>query len=198
VPALFDLRVERIAELFLLRPADWEQLRHEEGAAGQPVPYWARAWPSGIALASVVADAPPAAGTSVLEIGCGLGLPSLAAARAGGSVLATDGSVEAVAFTAHSFALNELPGDVAVVDWGTQAEALVARGPFDLVLAADVLYLQANVELALRLIPRLGDTVLLADPGRAGARDFLAAARATFTLHTTHTGDIAIHRLTRR
>jgi predicted nicotinamide N-methyase len=198
VPALFDLRVERIADLFLLRPADWEQLRHEEGAAGQPVPYWARAWPSGIALASLVAAAPPAAGTSVLEIGCGLGLPSLAAARAGASVLATDGSLEAVAFTAHSFALNELPGDVAVVDWATQSDALAARGPFDLVLAADVLYLQANVELALRLLPRLAGTVLLADPGRAGARDFLAAARATFTLHTTHTDDIAIHRLTRR
>jgi predicted nicotinamide N-methyase len=134
----------------------------------------------------------------VLEIGCGLGLPSLAAARAGASVLATDGSPEAVAFTAHSFALNELDGEVAVVDWATQGQALIARGPFDLVLAADVLYLQANVQLALRLLPRLAATILLADPGRAGARDFLAAARASFRLDTTHTDDIAIHRLTPR
>jgi hypothetical protein len=45
---------------------------------------------------------------------------------------------------------------------------------------ADVLYTRANVELALRLLPRLvapGGAIRLADPGRAGARDFLAAAR---------------------
>jgi predicted nicotinamide N-methyase len=165
------------------------------------VPYWARAWPSGIALASAVTSSPPPPGATVVEIGCGLGLPSLAAARAGASVLATDGSAEAVAFTAHSFVLNELTGDVAVVDWAGQADALAARGPFDLVLAADVLYLQANVQLALRLLPRLvapAGHVLLADPRRAGARDFLAAARAGFTLHTTDHADIAIHRLTLR
>jgi predicted nicotinamide N-methyase len=55
---------------------------HEEGGAGKPVPYWARPWPSGIALAQAVAASPPARGASALEIGCGLGLPSLAAARA--------------------------------------------------------------------------------------------------------------------
>jgi predicted nicotinamide N-methyase len=198
VPALLDLRVQEIGGLSVLRPSDWEQLRHEEAAAGRPVPYWARAWPSGIALASFVAAAPPERGASVLEIGCGLGPPSLAAARAGATVLATDGALEAVAFTAHSFALNELDAEVAVVDWASQSEPLIARGPFDLVLAADVLYLQANVQLALTLLPRLTGTVLLADPGRAGAGDFLAAARASFKLDTTHHDDIAVHRLTRR
>jgi predicted nicotinamide N-methyase len=200
VPALLELRVAEIGGLYLLRPADWEQLRHEEGGAGHPVPYWARAWPAGTALAAHLAATQPRSGT-VLEIGCGLGLPSLAAARAGATVLATDGSAEAVAFTAHSFALNELQGDVAVVDWARAGDALAARGPFDLVLAADVLYLQANVRLALDLLPRLAGpdgTVLLADPGRAGARDFLAAARATFSLATERHGDISIHTLARR
>jgi predicted nicotinamide N-methyase len=195
-PALLDVRVQEFGGLYLARPRDWERLRHEEGGAGRPVPYWARPWPSGIALAEVVAPAP---GTSVLEIGCGLGLPSLAAARAGARVLATDGSREAVAFTAHSFALNELRGEAALVDWATQGDALAARGPWDLVLAADVLYLQANVELALRLLPRLvapGGEILLADPDRAGARDFLAAARSLFGLHTTRHGEVSIHRLT--
>jgi predicted nicotinamide N-methyase len=194
-PALLDVRVQEIGGLFVARPRDWEQLRHEEGGAGRAVPYWAQPWPSGIALAELVA---PPAGASVLEIGCGLGLPSLAAARAGARVLATDGSLEAVAYTAHSFALNELDGEAAVVDWGTQSDALAARGPWDLVLAADVLYLQANVELALRLLPRLvapGGEILLADPDRAGARDFLAAARSLFELRTTRHGEVSVHRL---
>jgi predicted nicotinamide N-methyase len=162
------------------------------------VPYWATPWPSGAVLAGALAEDPPAAGARVLEIGCGLGLPSVVAARAGAQVLATDGSSDAVAFAAHSLALNELEGEVAQVDWAAQGDALVARGPWDLVLAADVLYLKANVELALELVPRLvapGGEVRLADPRRAGTRDFLAAARARFTVVTTQESDVALHRL---
>ena len=133
----------------------WEQLRHEEGGAGRPVPYWARPWPSGVGLAGALDDDPPAPGTRVLELGCGLALPSVVAARAGAHVLATDGATDAVAFAAHVLALNEVEGEVAHVDWSTHGDALVERGPFDLVLAADVLYTKANVDAALRLFPRL-------------------------------------------
>ncbi|HEY8584522.1 MAG TPA: methyltransferase domain-containing protein [Capillimicrobium sp.] len=208
-PALLDLRVDRVAlpggDAFVLRPREWEQLRHEEGGAGRPVPYWARLWPSGLALARAVAQAPPAPGTRVVELGAGLALPSVAAGRAGARVLATDGHADAVAFAAHVLALNEAAGEVALVDWTAHppahGDALAARGPWDLVLAADVLYTAANVRAALALLPRLvepGGTVLLADPGRAGARDFLAAARASFHVDTRLDGDVALHALRRK
>jgi predicted nicotinamide N-methyase len=197
--------VERTAlpggELFVVRPADWEALRHEEGGAGRPVPYWATPWPSGLALAQAVASAPPHAGACVLELGCGLGLPSAAAARAGARVLATDGATDAVAFAAHTLALNELAGDAGHADWLEHGDALVAAGPWDLVLAADVLYTRASVEAALRLLPGLlapDGELLLADPDRAGARDFLAAARATHALRTVRAGVVALHRLRAR
>jgi predicted nicotinamide N-methyase len=206
-PALLDIAVQRFAmggdaaDVFLVLPAHWEQLRHEEGGAGRPVPYWARPWPSGLALARALAadDGRPPAGARVVELGCGLGAPSVVAARAGARVLATDGAPDAVAFAAHALALNEAEADVAQVDWSTQGEALAARGPFDLVLAADVLYTRANVEAALRLWPRLvapGGALLLADPQRAGARDALAAARGTFTItRAAQDGDVVLHRL---
>jgi predicted nicotinamide N-methyase len=201
-PAILDIRVIRArvpgGDVFLVRPVDWEELRHEEGGAGRPVPYWATPWPSGAVLAGALADDPPAKGARVIELGCGLALPSIVAARAGADVLATDGSEDAVAFAAHSLALNELDGEVAQVDWAEQGDALAARGPWDLVLAADVLYLQGNVELALDLVPRLvapGGEVRMADPRRAGTRDFLAAARARFSVSTRQDGDVAIHRL---
>ncbi|MEY2532655.1 MAG: hypothetical protein QOF29_565 [bacterium] len=204
-PALLDVTVERVAlaggDVFLVRPADWEQLRHEEGAAARPVPYWARQWPSGRVLAAALAAAPPPPGARVLELGCGLGLPSIVAARAGADVLATDGSPDAVAFAAHALALNEVDAQVAVVDWAAEGDALAARGPWDLVLAADVLYTRANVDVALRLLPRLlagSGEVRLADPRRAGARDLLAAARATFGVRTMHDGEVALHTLRRR
>ena len=79
-PALLDLSVQRHAlgdghDAYLVLPRDWEQLRHEEGGAGRPVPYWARLWPSGRALARAVAQDPPPPGARVLELGCGLALP---------------------------------------------------------------------------------------------------------------------------
>jgi predicted nicotinamide N-methyase len=181
-------------------PADWEALRHEEGGAGGPIPYWARLWPSGVALARALAVDPPPAGARVLELGCGLAVPSIVAARAGAAVLATDGVTDAVAFAAHGMALNEVLGDVAHADWTEHGDVLAARGPFDVVLAADVLYTRRNVETALRLLPRLlapGGVVRLADPGRAGARDFLAAARGTFRLRTEEAEGVAIHALRR-
>lgn len=203
-PALLDVAVRRFAvgdgaEVFLVAPRDWEQLRHEEGGAGRPVPYWARPWPSGLTLARAVAAAPLAAGTAVLELGCGLGAPSIVAARAGATVLATDGAPDAVAFAAHALALNETQAEVAVVDWTAHGAALAARGPFALVLAADVLYTQANVRAALALWPRLvapGGELWLADPRRAGARDVLAAARASFGLRSEeHDDGVVLHRL---
>src|ERR1700754_3192275 len=105
-PALLDISVRRVGDAYYLCPADWEQLRHEEGGAGRPVPYWARPRPSGVGLAGHPKANPPAPGTRVLELGCGLALPSVVAARAGADVLATDGASDAVAFAAHVLALN--------------------------------------------------------------------------------------------
>jgi predicted nicotinamide N-methyase len=209
---LLEVAVRRLdCGVFLVHPSDWEALREEEAAAGRPVPFWARPWPSGIALAAELSDDPPAPGTRVLELGCGLAAPSIVAARAGANVLASDGVSDAVVFAAHSLALNEAEAEVAHADWDEQGEQLVARGPFDLVLGADVLYMPRNAELLIRLLPQLlapWGEVRLADPGRANARVFFAAARATFSLRTQSTsstgtgkheqGDVSLYRLIQR
>ena len=187
-------------DVYLVRPADWEALREEEGAAARPIPYWARLWPRGYALALELANHPPEPGTRVIELGTGLGLPSLVAARAGADVLATDGSDDAVAFTAHNLALNELEGRTPQADWAMHGEALVEQGPFDLVLAADVLYTIANKDEALDLFPRLvtpDGEIRLADPDRANARTFLQAARSMFEIHTARDGEVRLHSLRR-
>jgi predicted nicotinamide N-methyase len=202
--SLLDVAIRRVAlpggDVFSVLPVDWEALLHDEGAVGRPIPYWARLWPSGLTLAAAVAADPPARGARVLELGCGLGLPSIVAAGAGASVLATDGSTDAVVFAAHAMALNEVVADVAHGDWSEHSAALEAAGPFDVVLAADVLYTRSNVEAALRLLPRLvarDGVVWLADPGRAGARDLLSSARASFALTSQAVGDVMLHALRR-
>jgi predicted nicotinamide N-methyase len=186
-PALLDISVRRVGETYYVCPADWEQLRHEEGGAGRPVPYWARPWASGIGLASHLTQHPPAPGTKVLELGCGLALPSVVAAQHGAEVLATDGATDAVVFAAHTLALNEVEADVAHASW----DDLVDLGPFDLVLAADVLYTRENVDAAIELFPRLGETLKLADPNRAGAARFLSH----FDAETEREDEISFHTL---
>ena len=187
----------------IVRPEDWSALREAEREAGRDTPYWAIPWPSGQVLAKAVTREPPAPGARVLELGCGLAIPSIAAARAGASVVATDGSADSAVFAAHNLALNELEGDVLPADWRETIDELAAEH-WDLILAADVLYLREHVDSLLRLLPRImsPDTdVWLADPGRSGAEEFLSAAKKIWDVQSTRDEDddrVTIHRLRSR
>ena len=202
---LLEVTVRRVTvhggDVFLVHPSDWEALREEEAAAGRPVPFWARPWPSGLALAAELAERPPARGAKVLELGAGLAAPSIVAAREGAVVVASDAVSDATVFAAHALALNELAGEVAHADWTEHGEALVERGPFDLVLGADVLYTPANAKTLVALLPRLlapWGEALIADPGRANARVFIEAARERFAVRESPAGAVTLYRLVPR
>jgi predicted nicotinamide N-methyase len=164
-------------ELRVLHPRDSEALLDEEAFEREEfLPYWAQLWPSGIALARAVAALAPW-GRQVLELGCGLGLPSVAAALAGARVLATDWSADAVAFTAANASRNGASLRTSTCSW-TEPGPLLAQAPWDLVLAADVLYEARNGPQILALLPRLvgeAGEVWIADPGRRPAERFLTA-----------------------
>jgi predicted nicotinamide N-methyase len=199
-----DLVEELVAlpcgELRIARPRDAEALLSEEAFGEREfLPYWAELWPSGVALARV-AGARAWRGARVLELGCGLGVAGIAAALAGARVLATDWSPDAVAFAAANAARSGASIETLVCDW-SQAEELVARGPWSAVLASDVLYERRDGEALLELLPRLVDErgeILLADPDRATAAGFLAAAPARFAVRTTRLSErprVSLHRL---
>jgi predicted nicotinamide N-methyase len=159
-------------ELAVLRPRDADALVDEHAFdEDEYLPYWAQLWPSGVALARTVAKR-ALKGARVLELGCGLGLPSIAAARAGGRVLATDWSPTAVDLVRDNAERNGAALEAAVVSW-TDPAPLLERAPFQLVLAADVLYERRSVAVLADLLPRLGGEVLLADPGRPPLEEFL-------------------------
>jgi predicted nicotinamide N-methyase len=159
--------------LTLLRPPSADELIDEQAfAAEEFLPYWAELWPSGVALAEHVA-ALDVRGLLVLELGAGLGLPSLAAALRGADVLATDWAEDAVALLRANAERNHIGLRSELVRWDEPAR--FGTG-WDLVLAADVLYEQRNAEQLLRLLPQLAAReILLAEPGRPFAKDFLAA-----------------------
>jgi predicted nicotinamide N-methyase len=184
-------------DLTLLRPRDAETLLDEEAFEREEfLPYWAELWPSSLALARAIAGR-ALRGARTLELGCGLGLPSIAAALAGGRVLATDWSEEAVAMTAANAERNDVHIETLVCSW-SEPEPLLARAPWDLVLASDVLYERRNADLLLELLPRLGDEVWLADPGRPPAARFLEAARRGYEIASSRTPELAngaVHRM---
>ena len=188
-------------ELSILRPPDAEALLDEEAFEREEfLPYWAEVWPSALVLADVVAGL-PVRGTSVLELGCGLALPSLVAALRGGRVLATDWSPDAVALAARNGERNGAHVATAVRSW-RDPEGF-RDGPWDLVLASDVLYERRDVAPLLEVLPRLVDDgdVLLADPGRPAAAAFLAAATQDWDI-TTAAGRaeprVTVHQLRKR
>jgi len=190
----------------MLRPRDGDalldELLEEDDPDEDRLPFWAELWPSGTALARAVAGR-PLGGRRVLELGCGLGLVSVVAAAAGASVLAVDRCPEAIAFTVANAARNGVRLRTAVCPFD-QPDQLLAEAPWDLVLAADVLYEARNIPVLLRLLPALvGDAgeVWLADPGRRMAERFLAGADADGWHRDPAAAEpatVTIHRLRRR
>jgi predicted nicotinamide N-methyase len=165
-------------ETWLLRPRSGDALLDEVLAEDDPaderLPFWAELWPSGSALAAEVARQ-SLVGLRVLELGCGLGLVSVAASAAGGEVLAADMSPEAIAFTTINAERNGVPVRTVRCSF-EQPGPLLAGAPFDLVLAADVLYEPKTVPVLVDLLPQLvgpGGRVWVADPGRPREPDFV-------------------------
>jgi len=171
-------------DLVVLRPRDADALIDEHAFEHEEfLPYWAELWPSGLALARRVAVR-ALHGARTLELGCGLGLPSLAAALAGGRVLATDWSAQAISLLRDNAERNGIALEAERADWSAP-DPLVARAPWDLVLGADLLYERRNADLLLPLLARLlgpASELWLADPGRPPAGPFLEAAAEHFEI----------------
>ncbi|MFM9197775.1 MAG: class I SAM-dependent methyltransferase [Planctomycetia bacterium] len=165
--------------LSIWRPPDMESLIDLAAfEADERIPYWADVWESAIVLAEELAAA-AGRGLSLLERGCGLGLPSLAAAHAGFTVTATDyeaPALEGVRFNAARNGLETV--STRELDWRKLPADL---GRYDRVVAADVLYESHHPAALADVIARTlkpDGMALVADPCRQKAASFEPAARA--------------------
>jgi len=168
-------------------PRDGLELLDEEAfEREQFMPYWADLWPSAVALADVVARRPPA-GKRVIELGCGIALPGIVAARGGAAdVLLTDWSDDAIAFAAENAERNGVRVRTAVQSWADPGPLRIEAG-WDLVLASDVLYEERNVLPLLAALDELvgpAGEVWLTDPRRRHLPAFLELAAETWRVGT--------------
>jgi predicted nicotinamide N-methyase len=178
----------------LMKPRNSDDLISEaDFLRDERLPYWADLWASSETLAAFLLEQRPRLATwpavaaavaqgrapRALELGCGLGLPTLAALQLGFDVLATDYYEDALLFAAHNAERNvgRRP-ETLMVDWNHLPADL---GTYEVVIAADVLYemryapLLADVAVK-TLAP--GGVFVLADQGRIGLSSFLEEAGA--------------------
>ena len=161
-------------EVHIHHPRNADDLIDEQAFVDdERLPYWADVWPSARVLAERVATM-PVDGRRFLELGCGAGLVSVAAAIAGFDVTATDYYDEALRFTALNVLVNTgALIDTRIGDWRRFPHDI---GRFELVVASDVLYEQAHSGLIAGVLDRTltaRGTAMIADPGRVAAPKFV-------------------------
>lgn len=136
--------------------------------------YSAQIWPSSVAATAVLLRALAARNGRVCELGCGPGLPSLAALAAGSrSVVATDWSDFALAIVKHASSLQpDLQSSLSTARVNVfDPESPLPRA--DYYVAADMLYDEKLASaLGRRLAPALqaGAILIVADPFRLSGR----------------------------
>ena len=160
----------------ILKPANADDLiKEEDFVKDERLPYWADLWPSSIILAGKLLEL-DGHGRSALELGCGVGLSTLAATSAGFDVLSTDYYEDALDVTrANVFRNLGKLARTRLVDW---RHLPLDLGTFDLIFASDVLYENEYAKLLPVLLRGLLSSrgiVLIADPGRVAAPVFVEA-----------------------
>jgi len=141
----------------LNRPPNFEQI-FEHPALQQAwqddeyLPYWADLWPVSIELARAVLREPWPAGGTALELGCGLGLPGVAALSRGLHVIFSDVDASALRVARENAHLNGFSHfELLRFDWRNPPSDLQVP----VILGSDLTFERRFVEPLTELIARV-------------------------------------------
>jgi predicted nicotinamide N-methyase len=161
----------------LSRPAEPERLLDlgsvaDAYSADQYMPYWAALWPvSKYLAAEILSETWAKPDMRAIELGCGLGLPGVAAGMAGLKVTFSDYDASAVKFALENARLNGVQNAVGLLlDWRSPPPEL-----FDVIIASDLIYEERNIKPLVALFQKIlapDGIVLLADQDRPYAKNF--------------------------
>ena len=207
----YEVKQERVAvagvdDLVIRSLLDKQQFADPQGDAerlgisSSLWPLFGLLWPSGSHLAARLGARAVRKTDRILEIGCGLGLASLVAHRAGADVTASDCHPLAGRFLAHNLVLNDLgpmkyrhgqwPGVVLPRDAIDERAPVVVHGEFDLIIGSDVLYERDERGTLADFIARLAAPVAevwIVDPNRGNRSHFHRnMARHGFRMEEIH------------
>jgi predicted nicotinamide N-methyase len=137
-------------------------------------PYWAKIWASAHAMSDFLQEEPTYVQNKiVLEIGAGIGLPSLSIAKQAQKIVISDYAPDAVSLIQKNIEHLKLSNTWSErIDWNTISEDLVA----DTVILSDTNYEPAAHNHLILLINKFinkGSTILLATPNRIASNPFI-------------------------
>lgn len=143
-------------------------------------PYFGTLWPSALSLARNVAGEADdqMRGCSLLEVGCGLGVPAMVALKQGAQVTAMDYHPDVEAFLRENLRVNGLPDDSLTFVRGSWLNPSPSLKRYDWIIGSDVLYsAEQPIPLAAFIHQHLSPQgkVIITDPGRAYLQDFVSA-----------------------
>jgi predicted nicotinamide N-methyase len=158
------------------------------------LPYGFELWPAALMLSEYLYRSEPGQRRRAIELGCGVGLVSIAAAKTGWRIVSTDGDPVPLRFAAFNAAANAVEVEAyQLLDWHNPP----SDSRFSRVLAADVLYQRCDHEPILNCIGQLledGGVAIIADPNRRVADDFASLAEAGgFCVEITQAGATLDH-----
>lgn len=161
---------EKSVDLFV---PDADQLRDKYNKGLIAFPFWGKVWPAAVALSKFLLQQPYyVQNKNVLELGAGLGLPSIVAAAYASSVVCSDKEGEAVAAIKKSADHNQLANfSTLQLDWST----LPADEKTDVLLLSDINYEPAFFELQQQMLMSFldkGTTIIVSTPQRLMAKSF--------------------------
>jgi predicted nicotinamide N-methyase len=201
---LIDEKVIIEGRTFLIsRPKDSDKLLDHPMvraafASDEYMPYWTDLWPAARMLAKAIMRENWQPGLQALEIGCGLGLPGIAALTKGIRVTFSDYDATALKFATLNAEANGFDQiETLQLDWRYPPEHV----KFPLVLGADLVYEARNVDPVISLIKKMlspTGIALLADQDRIPAEQFhqaLADQGLHFTTRVMHAGEPGGRRL---
>ena len=172
IPGGGVIRILKVKDLDVLL----DRIDPEAFAEDERLPYWAELWPASVALANYLCRDPLRLNTTALELGCGLALAGISAAKNGACVLCCDYEYNALDFAQYNAYLNSV-GDrmrFQYLDWREPD----LSGQYSRIIASDILYDREDYPYLVHFLDRFlaQDGIFLAsDPRREHVPGFLAA-----------------------
>jgi predicted nicotinamide N-methyase len=179
------IQITNIDEVFdALINSDKETKEYKD----ERIPYWTEIWPSALAMSKfILENAELIKGKKIIEIGAGLGLPSIVASKLCKEIVITDYLEDALTFAEKNAKMNDCNNmKFQVLDW---RNILMSNQKYDIILASDVAYEKRFFdELPTAFLNLMHDQsiVLFTEPGRQFTENFIGSLSDLFFVEKTN------------
>ena len=171
--------------LHLLKMTDLEQVLDGKDPLKDvsTFPFWIRLWEAAIVLSEYISGMPAQPGTSLLEIGAGLGAPGLTAAKVGYEVTLSDYEDMILDFERINAAASHLQNvECLMLDWLNPPD----MKKFDVIIGAEILFREEFFEPLLNVLRKTlkpdGVVYLAHDVKRRSLEPFLKMAEKEYRI----------------